>query len=111
MVYNVRYLLIIGALNTSSPRKELNMRHRRWLELIKDYDLTINYHHGKANVVVDALSWKFTGNLVALLTTQRRILQDLRKLRIEVRLHEPKAQLVLTPHFASINFTFLHFSA
>ena len=50
-------------------QKELNMRHRRWLELIKDYDLTINYHHGKANVVVDALSWKFTGNLVALLTT------------------------------------------
>jgi hypothetical protein len=37
-------------------QKELNMRHRRWLELIKDYDLTINYHYGKANVVVDALS-------------------------------------------------------
>ncbi|WVZ76829.1 hypothetical protein U9M48_024758 [Paspalum notatum var. saurae] len=35
---------------------ELNMRQRRWLELIKDYDLEIHYHPGKANVVADALS-------------------------------------------------------
>jgi hypothetical protein len=35
---------------------ELNMRQRRWLELIKDYDIEINYHLGKANVVADALS-------------------------------------------------------
>jgi hypothetical protein len=34
----------------------LNLRQRRWLELIKDYDLGINYHPGKANVVTDALS-------------------------------------------------------
>jgi hypothetical protein len=34
----------------------LNLRQRRWLELIKDYDLGINYHHVKANVVADALS-------------------------------------------------------
>jgi hypothetical protein len=34
----------------------LNLRHRRWLELIKDYDLGINYHPGKANVVADGLS-------------------------------------------------------
>ncbi|KAK1649392.1 hypothetical protein QYE76_067197 [Lolium multiflorum] len=38
------------------PEKELNMRQRRWLELIKDYDMEIHYHHGKANVVADALS-------------------------------------------------------
>jgi hypothetical protein len=35
---------------------DLNLRQRRWLELIKDYDLEINYHLGKANIVVDALS-------------------------------------------------------
>ncbi|WVZ52030.1 hypothetical protein U9M48_003125 [Paspalum notatum var. saurae] len=35
---------------------ELNMRQRRWLELIKDYDLEVHYHPSKANVVADALS-------------------------------------------------------
>jgi hypothetical protein len=39
-------------------QKDLNMRQRRWLELIKDYDLTIQYTSGKANVVADALSRK-----------------------------------------------------
>jgi hypothetical protein len=34
----------------------LNLRQRRWLELIKDYDFIINYHLRKANVVVDTLS-------------------------------------------------------
>jgi hypothetical protein len=37
---------------------DLNMRQRRWLELIKDYELDVHYHPGKANVVVDALSRK-----------------------------------------------------
>nr|GEX01613.1 putative reverse transcriptase domain-containing protein [Tanacetum cinerariifolium] len=37
-------------------QKELNMRQRRWLELLSDYDCDIRYHPGKANVVVDALS-------------------------------------------------------
>ncbi|GJS78334.1 putative reverse transcriptase domain-containing protein [Tanacetum coccineum] len=38
--------------------KELNMRQRRWLDLLSDYDCKIRYHPGKANVVVDALSRK-----------------------------------------------------
>jgi Reverse transcriptase (RNA-dependent DNA polymerase). len=39
-------------------QSDLNLRQRRWLELIKDYDVGIHYHPGKANVVADALSQK-----------------------------------------------------
>ena len=37
-------------------QRDLNMRQRRWIELIKDYDLEMHYHPGKANMVADALS-------------------------------------------------------
>ncbi|GJS12139.1 reverse transcriptase domain-containing protein [Tanacetum coccineum] len=39
-------------------QKDLNMRQRRWIELLSDYDCEIRYHPGKANVVADALSQK-----------------------------------------------------
>jgi hypothetical protein len=39
-------------------QKDLNLRQRRWLELIKDCDLEIHYRLGKANLVADALSRK-----------------------------------------------------
>ncbi|KAH0655152.1 hypothetical protein KY285_030034 [Solanum tuberosum] len=37
-------------------QKELNLRQRKWLEFLKDYDMSVHYHPGKANVVADALS-------------------------------------------------------
>jgi hypothetical protein len=40
------------------------MRQRRWLELIKDYELEIHYHPGKVNVVADALSRKSQDNMM-----------------------------------------------
>jgi hypothetical protein len=43
---------------------DLNMRQRRWLELIKDYELKVHYHPGKANVVTDALRRKHQCNHV-----------------------------------------------
>jgi hypothetical protein len=47
-------------------QKELNLRQRRWLELIKDYDLNLQYRPGKANVVADALSRKgYVNGLIA----------------------------------------------
>ncbi|KAA3473985.1 integrase [Gossypium australe] len=56
-------------------KKELNLRQRRWLELIKDYELVIDYHLGKANVVADALSRK---SLLALraMNTQMALVDD-----------------------------------
>ncbi|KAL0395497.1 UNVERIFIED_CONTAM: Retrovirus-related Pol polyprotein from transposon [Sesamum latifolium] len=45
-----------------TTQKELNLRQRRWIELLKDYDCTIDYHPGKANVVADALSRKAVEN-------------------------------------------------
>jgi hypothetical protein len=54
---------------------DLNLRQRRWLELIKDYDLGINYHLGRANVVADALSRKKYCNA----TFAKRIQPELHK--------------------------------
>jgi hypothetical protein len=56
-------------------QNNLNLRQRQWLELIKDYDLRINYHPGKANVVADALSHKKYCNT----TFAKRIQSELHK--------------------------------
>ena len=47
-------------------QKDLNLRQRRWMEYMEDYDFTLQYHPGKANVVADALSRKTTGILASL---------------------------------------------
>ena len=67
--------------------KELNLRQRRWMELLKDYDCTIDYHPGKANVVADSLSRKSTGSLVYMQTIQLPLMVELRELGVELRMH------------------------
>ncbi|KAG8489687.1 hypothetical protein CXB51_017701 [Gossypium anomalum] len=47
-------------------QKELNLRQRRWIELLKNYECSIEYHPGKANVVADALSHKVVSDLRAM---------------------------------------------
>ena len=64
------------------------MRQRRWLELIKDHDLQILYHPGRANTVANALSRKSIGNLSCLLTSQKELLRDLEKNEIEIVMRE-----------------------
>nr|GFB95994.1 retrotransposon protein, putative, Ty3-gypsy subclass [Tanacetum cinerariifolium] len=61
--------------------RELNMRQRRWLELLKDYDTNIQYHPGKANVV-DALSRK--SGMIAGIRVEEEIIHDLERLDIEL---------------------------
>ncbi|KAD5960858.1 hypothetical protein E3N88_12330 [Mikania micrantha] len=66
-------------------QKELNMRQRRWLELLKDYDANIQYHPGKANVVADALSRKNFG-AVSCFQIQPRIISDLDKMGVGIHI-------------------------
>ena len=63
-------------------QRDLNLRQRRWLELLKDYDVTILYHSGKANVVADALSRKThsMGSLASLSVEERPLARDVQLL-------------------------------
>ena len=63
-------------------QKELNLRQRRWLELIKDYDCTIEYHPGKANVVADVLSRRPESSLSHMRSSYLPLLVDLRALGV-----------------------------
>ena len=70
-------------------QKELNLRQRRWLELLKDYDINILYHPGKANVVADALSRKSMGVLAHLAVQRRSLGREIQKLANDgIRLDE-----------------------
>ncbi|KAL0546694.1 hypothetical protein IC582_016606 [Cucumis melo] len=73
-------------------QKELNMRQRRWLELVKDYDCEILYHPGKANVVADALSRKVSHS-AALITRQAPLHRDLERAEIAVSVGTVTMQL------------------
>ena len=65
-------------------QKELNLRQRRWLELIKDYDLSLQYHPRKANVVADALSRKVYENGLTSGELRKDLCEQFKDLRLEV---------------------------
>ena len=78
-------------------QKDLNMRQRRWLELIKDYDLSLQYHPGKANVVADALSRKAYVNCLSSEDLPQDLCEALRDLSLEVVPEGFVASLVVQP--------------
>ena len=57
-------------------QRDLNLRQRRWMELLKNYDRDILYHPCKANVVTDALSRKSAGSLAHISTERRPIIKE-----------------------------------
>ena len=61
-------------------QRDLNLRQKRWMELLKDYNFSILYHPGKENVVADALSRKSAGSLAHISTERRLIIKELYEL-------------------------------
>jgi hypothetical protein len=76
-------------------KSELNMRQRRWLELIKDYDLEVHYHPGKANVMADALSRKSQCNCLSVKPLTITLCQEMERLNLGIIQHGTVANLVL----------------
>ena len=79
-LYGVPCKIYIGhqRLKYIFTQKEINLRQRRWFELLKDYGLQIQYHPRKANVVVDTM-----------INTQPDILRDLETMGVELELPGP----------------------
>lgn len=62
-------------------QKKINIRQRRWLELMADYDIDLQYHPGKANLLPDALSRRL---MTMHLTQQKELVENIISLRLKV---------------------------
>ena len=60
------------------------MRQRRWLELIKDYDLEVHYHLGKPNIIADALNRKVHCNCLSVKSYNDTLRAEIQKLNLEI---------------------------
>src|SRR6266498_4687981 len=80
----VTFIRTTRASNIFFTQSELNMRQRRWLELIKDYNLEVHYHPGKANVVADALSRKNHCNCHMVENPVTTLCADMEGLNLEI---------------------------
>jgi ribonuclease HI len=78
-------------------QKDPNLRQRRWLELIKDYDLEIHYHPGKANPVADALSRKEHVHSAMVAQLPNEIVEDFRRLNLGIVAHTEGVTIDVEP--------------
>ena len=62
---------------------DLNTRQRRWMEYLENYDFTLHYHLGKANVVANALSWKSRGVLASAVSREWQMLETIEQFRLQ----------------------------
>ena len=84
-------------------QRDLNMRQRRWMEFLEDYDFTLHYHPSKENVVTDALSRKLRGVLASIASQEWRMLETVGQFGLQ---YNKQAQgtlgsLVATPSLLS----------
>ena len=84
-------------------QRDLNMRQHRWMEFLEDYDFTLHYHPGKANVVADALSRKSRGVLASIASREWRMLETVGQfgLRYSEQAQGTLGSLVATPSLLS----------
>ena len=61
-------------------QEDLNLHQRRWLELLKDYDMSVLYHPGKTNVVDDALSRMSMGSVAHIENSKKKLAQEVHQL-------------------------------
>ena len=82
---------------------DLNMRQRRWMKFLEDYNFTLHYYPGKANVVVDALSWKSWGVLASIASQEWLILETVGQFGLQYReqAQSTLGSLVVTPSLLS----------
>ena len=66
--------------NMCLQKKELNLKQKIWLELLKDYDISVIYHPGKANVVAEALSRMTMGSLSHVEQEKKELVKDVHRL-------------------------------
>ena len=84
-------------------QRDLNMRQRKWMEFLEDYDFTLYYHPGKANMVADALSRKSRGALASIASWKWQMLKTMGQFGLQ---YSEQAQgtlgsLVATPYLLS----------
>ena len=84
-------------------QRDLNMRQCRWMEYLEDYDFTLHYHSGKANVVADVLSRKSRGVLANVASREWQMLEIVGQFRLQYSEQTQGAlgNLVATPSLLS----------
>ena len=65
-------------------KKYLNLHQRRWLELLKDYDMSVLYHPGKENVVTDSFSRVSMGSVTHVVDDKNELVKEVHSLLVRV---------------------------
>ena len=83
--------------------RDLNMRQRRWMEFLEDYNFTLHYHPGKENVVAGTLSRKSQGVLASIASREWRMLQTVGQFRLQYdeQAQDTLGSLMATPSLLS----------